>query len=183
MENELVQWLPANPIFVFLISTSLNIIISISGFLPSAFITTANIAFFGFKTGLLVSIIGEAGGAIISFILYRHSLNKVQVQPKNRFLKKLKNKKGMEAIILVVILRILPFIPSGLVTLTAAFSQMRLLSFSLASTFGKIPSLFIEAYSINQIFGFSVQWQIVIFIFIISSYLFYKIRKVNPQDK
>ncbi|MGG6447416.1 VTT domain-containing protein [Pseudobacillus badius] len=123
MENELVQWMPANPVFAFLISVVLNIAIAISGVLPSALITTANVTFFGFKTGLLVSIIGEAAGAIVSFVLYRHSLNKFHVQLKNRFLKKLRNTKGIEAVILVVILRFLPFIPSGVVTLTAAFGQ------------------------------------------------------------
>lgn len=182
VENNLIQGLSANPALSFLISIILNVIIAVSGVLPSALITTANIVFFGFKAGLIISIIGEAAGAIVSFILYRHGLNKFHIKLENRFLKKLKNTEGTEAVFLVIILRVLPFIPSGLVTLTAAFSQMRLLSFSIASTVGKIPSLFIEAYSAKQILDLSIEWQVGIFLFVTGIYIFYKLRKRNDQS-
>lgn len=179
MESLLLQWLPESPFLVLLISISLNVLIAISGVLPSAMITAGNIAFFGFETGLLVSIIGEAVGAVISFIIYRKGLNKIisQEKAKNRFLNKLKKTQGMEAVILVLFLRILPFVPSGAVTLAAAYSKMGLLSFSVASTVGKIPSLLIEAYSVDQVLKLTFEWQIFIGILLVFAIVIYKLLK------
>ncbi|MFK2825479.1 VTT domain-containing protein [Bacillus sp. B190/17] len=175
MENALIQWLPAHPIPAFLLSVTLNIVIAISGVLPSAFITAANIALFGFQTGLLISIIGEAAGAVVSFILYRKGLKKFTSHMKleNKFLNKLQNTKGIEAVFLVIFLRVLPFVPSGAVTLTAAFSKMGLFTFSIASTAGKIPSLFIEAYSVERIFDLTVEWQLFILFALMSCFMIY----------
>jgi len=153
MENVLLQWLPKNPVIAIIISLSLNILIAISGVLPSVAITAGNIVYFGFGAGLVVSIIGEAAGAVVTFMLYRKGLKKIisHKQVKSRLLRRLKGTQSIEAVFLVLILRVLPFIPSGAVTLAAAYSQMGLLSFSIASTIGKIPSLLIEAYSVEHV--------------------------------
>ncbi|MFA8439814.1 TVP38/TMEM64 family protein [Pueribacillus sp. YX66] len=179
MESILLQWLPESRILVIIISISLNVLIAISGVLPSATITAGNIVFFGFETGLLVSIIGEAAGAVVSFIIYRKGLNKItsQGKVKSRFLKRLKKTQGIEAVFLVLFLRVLPFVPSGAVTLAAAFSKMGLLSFSVASTFGKIPSLFIEAYSVDQVLKLTFEWQISIGFFLVFTIVIYKLLK------
>lgn len=181
MKSLLLQWLPESSVLAFIISVCLNILIAISGIFPSAPITAGNIVFFGFKTGVLISIIGEAAGAIISFLLYRKGLRKFFTRDKvnNRLLNKLKHTHGAEAVFLVLILRILPFVPSGAVTLAAAYSQMGVLSFSIASTLGKIPSLFIEAYSVDRVLKLTVEWQIGIVLFLMAIMIVYKLWKKN----
>jgi uncharacterized membrane protein YdjX (TVP38/TMEM64 family) len=175
MENFIPQWIPLNTTTALLISIILNILIAISGVVPSAFLTAWNITFFGFNTGLIVSIIGEAAGAIISFILYRKGLSKLteKFQTKNRFLAKLKSTTNLEGIFLVLLLRVLPFVPSGAVTLAAAISKMGLISFSIASTVGKIPSLLIEAYSVHKVLQFETEWQIGILLMLVIGYIIY----------
>lgn len=166
MEEYFLEWIPENRLAIALISILLNIFIAISGVLPSTFLTAANIAIFDLKIGLIISIIGESLGAIISFSLYRQGIAHItkQVNVKNNLLKKLQHTKGLHAFLLVFVLRILPFVPSGLVTLTAAYSEMGLYTFIISSTMGKLPSLLIEAYSIEQFFTFSIQWQLIILI-------------------
>lgn len=183
MENVLLHWLPESQGIAILISLILNILVAISGVFPSATITAGNIVFFGFETGVIVSIIGEAAGAVVSFILYRKGLNKMTSrQVKNRLLIRLKTTQRMEAVFLVLILRVLPFIPSGAVTLAAAYSQMGLLSFSIFSTIGKIPSLLIEAYSVDLVLQLTFEWQIGTVIFVILVILFYKIMKQKKAN-
>lgn len=178
MENISLHWLPENQGIAILISLSLNILVAISGVLPSAAITAGNIVYFGFKTGIIVSIIGEAAGAVVTFMLYRKALNKItyRKQVKNRLLRRLQNTQRMEAVFLVLILRVLPFIPSGAVTLAAVYSRMGLLSFSISSTFGKIPSLLIEAYSVDRVLQLTFEWQIGIVVFMVLVILIYKLR-------
>lgn len=177
MENISLQWVPENPVIAIVISLSLNILVAISGVLPSAAITAGNIIYFGFEVGLIVSIIGEAAGAVVTFMLYRKGLNKIisHKQVKSRLLRRLKSTQRIEALFLVLILRVLPFIPSGAVTLAAAYSQMGLISFSIASTIGKIPSLFLEAYSVDRVLKLTLEWQIAIVIFVIVFIVVYKI--------
>jgi len=145
-----------------------NVFIAVLGIVPSAFITAANISYFGFEYGLIVSIIGEAVGAIISFWLYRkgfsHLKNNYTVKWQffHRLLERLRHTNGLEAIILVLLLRLFPFVPSGVVTLTAAISKMGIVSFATVSTVGKIPALYMEAYSVNSFLGFDTTIQLAI---------------------
>ncbi|PAQ16120.1 hypothetical protein CD798_03560 [Bacillaceae bacterium SAOS 7] len=182
MDNEWIQWLPAHPLVAMIVSVSLNIVVAIVGVLPSAFITAVNIGVFGLTGGLVVSIIGEAAGAVVSFLLYRRGLKKWKLKVENKFLKKLERTTGVEAIFLVLFLRVVPFVPSGAVTLSAAFSQMGLLSFSVASTIGKIPSLFIEAYSVQQVLQLTWQWQVGIISLLVLFYIIYKSYKRKMEE-
>lgn len=160
----LLEFLPKNTIVAVIVSILLNIIIAVAGLVPSTFITAANIIYLGFQFGLAASIIGEAIGAVICFIIYRKGIkaieNKVNKPINNRFIERLKSAEGMEAIFLVFILRILPFVPSGLVTLAASISKMNIFHFTFASTLGKIPALIIEAYSVYNFLSWKFQYQI-----------------------
>jgi uncharacterized membrane protein YdjX (TVP38/TMEM64 family) len=96
---------------------------------------------------------------------------------ENKFLHMLKNTDGIAAFFIVVLLRIIPFVPSGIVTLTAAFSKMKLFSFSVASTIGKIPALFVEAYSVSHILNLPIEWQIGLILFVVILFIFYLLYK------
>lgn len=186
MKFVLLEWFSTNQVLGAFISIGLNILISITGILPSAFLTVGTVEFFGFQTGLIILIIGETLGAIISFILYRKGIQKLSTLPtvnqfENKYLKKLKNAKGLLAFFMVFLLRILPFVPSGAVTLTAALSKMSLLAFSIASTIGKIPALFIEAYSVFHILNFKIEYQIGLIIFSVMLFLTYWLWKRNKH--
>lgn len=150
METYLLDLFKALGYYAIALSVILNILISVLGVIPSFVITAANIKFFGFESGLIISILGEAFGAIISFYLYRKGmktlLNKNRINSK--YAKQLMKSEGIEAFYMIVVLRILPFIPSGIVTLAGAISKVGLINYSVASTIGKIPSLVLEAYSI-----------------------------------
>jgi uncharacterized membrane protein YdjX (TVP38/TMEM64 family) len=162
METQILDWFETSGSFAVWLSILINIIISVLGFVPSVFVTGANITFFGFGHGIIISILGEAFGAVISFYLYRKGINKIKPEISNKFLKRLQHTKGMKAFILIIALRIFPFIPSGLVTLVSAGSLVGILNFSIASTLGKIPALLIEAYSVKQVLEWSIQGKIIL---------------------
>lgn len=163
MEAQILAWFEHSSTLAIWISFLLNIIISFLGVVPSVFLTAANISFFGFGQGLLISILGEAFGAIISFYFYRKGINRVinKISINNKFLDRLQNTQGMEAFFLIIALRIFPFVPSGVVTLVSAGSKVGIVNFSIASTLGKIPALLIEAYSVKQVLDWSLQGKII----------------------
>jgi uncharacterized membrane protein YdjX (TVP38/TMEM64 family) len=162
--EQLIQLFRDNPQAAIGISLGLSILVAVLGLVPSFFITGANILFFGFWNGLLVSLLGEAIGAVVAFWLYRKGFKKSTEKTFNKYprLKKLTDTDGRQAFLLVIGLRLLPFVPSGLVTFAAAVGSMALWSFAVASTFGKIPALFMEAYAVYEVTRFGWQGKLIL---------------------
>ncbi|WP_246942544.1 TVP38/TMEM64 family protein [Bacillus pinisoli] len=136
----------------YFISVLLNIFISIFAFIPSFFITAANIYVFGLWEGMVLSLVGEVMGSIISFALYRKGIKLVVGEKLHTlpYLGKLQKSSGLEAFVLILSLRLLPFVPSGLVNIAASFSKVSIGTFGLATLLGKIPAVFIEAYAVSE---------------------------------
>ncbi|KON88667.1 hypothetical protein AF332_18885 [Sporosarcina globispora] len=186
MYSDIIGRLSDEPILAAFFSISMNIAAAITGFLPSAFITAGTVAVFNLKMGLILLIIGEAAGAIISFVLYRKGITKLTSSfpqlKNNKFLSKLQNAEGSDSFFMVILLRVLPFVPSGAVTLAATYSKMRLLPFGIASTIGKIPALFIEAYAVSHALKLRMELQMAIILlaaFIVLFYYLWKKYKLN----
>ncbi|SOC21859.1 uncharacterized membrane protein YdjX (TVP38/TMEM64 family) [Ureibacillus xyleni] len=177
MTNTFLQLFEHAGILAILISVFLNIFISIMGVLPSVFITAANLLFFGLYNGLIVSIIGEGLGAIFSFVLYRKGLKKWQFKDfQHPVILKLKNLEGYKAFWSILSLRILPFVPSGVITLGSAFSKVSLSLFVIGSTLGKIPSLIMEAGTVYGFLQVELKWKILIIISMVL-FLIWRIKK------
>lgn len=160
-----------------LLSIFVNVIIALAGVIPSFFVTGANIAFFGFWQGTAISFVGEVIGANVAFYLYRKGFSK----PSRYFLEKypkvnkLIDSEGWEAFYLILLFRVLPFVPSGLVTFAGAIGKVSFGVFIAASALGKIPALLIEAVSVYQILKISWLGEVLIELCLI--YLIYSLWK------
>lgn len=177
MQQQLLDLFQQYPNAAIIISLLINILIALSGILPSFFITAANLYFFGFWPGTALSVAGEAAGAAVAFILYRKGLRNWSKAPLERYprAKKLVEAKGKEAFQLVLALRLIPFVPSGLVTVAAAIGQVAFGTFFIASTLGKIPALLIEAAAVHQVTQFG--WAGKIILAGIAVYILYQVLK------
>jgi uncharacterized membrane protein YdjX (TVP38/TMEM64 family) len=172
VKDFLLSLFEQSPHMAFFISMAISVGIAISGVLPSFFITAANILFFGFWQGTAISFIGEALGAAIAFLLYRKGLKKkLQDKLQNYPAERLINAKGHAAYTLLFSLRLLPFVPSGLVTAAAAIGTISFVPFLIVSSLGKIPALLIEAYSVEQVTNFN--WQGKLILSIVAGFLIY----------
>lgn len=162
MQQTLLQFFQQHAQLAIIISLAVSVVVAVIGVLPSVFITAANILFFGFWPGTALSFAGEALGAAVAFLLYRKGFKKGAQQSLQRFTKvaRLVNATGKEAAGLIFSLRLLPFVPSGLVTFAAAVGRIGLPLFVLASSLGKVPALLLEAYAVYAVTKVSVGYQI-----------------------
>lgn len=152
--DTLLQWLKAYPDLAWMISIAVNVGVALLGLVPSVFVTAANIAMWGFASGTALSLLGESLGAVLAFYVYRLGWKRAN-PTTDRWPIALKNLlilDGWKAAKLIVGLRIMPFLPSGLVTLAAAMSRISLTHFAVSSTVGKIPALLIEALAVSALF-------------------------------
>lgn len=164
MQEQLLHLFNANPQGAIVVSLFISIIIAVIGVIPSVFITAANILFFGFWEGTFISFAGEAIGAGIAFLLYRKGFKQLTSQSLSKYpsVKKLLYAENKEAFYLIFSLRLIPFIPSGLITFAGAIGKVSLIVFLLSSSMGKIPALLIEAWSVNEVTKFAWQGKIIL---------------------
>ncbi len=164
MDDNLLQLFKNNPQLAVLISLGISILIAVIGVVPSVFITAANILFFGFWNGTLISFLGEAVGAAIAFILYRKGFKKIATNKLSRYpkVKKLIEAENNDAFYLIFSLRLIPFVPSGLITFAAAVGKVSFIIFVIASSLGKLPALLMEAYAVYQVTNFGWQGKLIL---------------------
>lgn len=129
------------------ISLLISVVIALLGVIPSIFITGANIVFFGPIWGFIISLLGEVIGGYITFIVYRLGFKKgvENIKDKHTLLKAIVEGQGKKVGLLIFEGRLIPFIPSGFVTLAAAISNVNGVIFNFATFWGKIPSIALEA--------------------------------------
>lgn len=164
MQDSLLHFFERYPQVAIFSSILLSILIAIVGIIPSVFITAANILFFGFWNGTLLSLAGEASGAAVAFLIYRAGFkktagNKLLQYPR---LKSLVEAPFPKVIYLIFSFRLLPFVPSGLITFAAAVGKVSFLGFLVASSLGKIPALLLEAYAVYEITAFGWQGKLIL---------------------
>jgi uncharacterized membrane protein YdjX (TVP38/TMEM64 family) len=184
VKEQVINLLRDHAQIAFFISLSLSILIAVAGLIPSFFMTAANIIFFGFWQGVFISFLGEALGAIIAFILYRKGFKKIATTRLQKFPKtqRLLDAQGTEAFLLILYLRLIPFVPSGLVTFAGAVGRVSLATFALASSLGKIPALLLEGYSAYEVTEFKWQGKIILTVGALVL-IFLSLRKFGQRSK
>ncbi|MGL4876154.1 MAG: TVP38/TMEM64 family protein [Clostridium sp.] len=178
--NEIVRLMTEYKDIAVFISVFISIIIAILGIVPSVFVTGANIVFFGPFLGFLISLIGETVGNYVSFKVYKKGLKKgiEEKFSKYKVLEKIKNSEGNKCAFLILEGRIIPFVPSGIVTLAASLSNIDDFRYTLATCIGKIPSIGLEvlvSYGVLSSGAKGVQ----ALLGVIGAYLIYKTIKKN----
>ena len=159
MKEALLQAFQQHPHLALLVSLGISIVIAVLGLVPSFFITAANILFFGFWQGVAISFLGEALGAVVAFYLYRKGFKEGSAHQLEKYkrAKILLEADDTKAFWLVFSLRLIPFVPSGLITFAAAIGRVSALVFLVSSSLGKLPALLLEGYAVYEVTRFG--WQ------------------------
>lgn len=184
MKEALLNFFTQYPQLAIAGSLLLSILVAVIGVLPSFFITAANILFFGFWPGVLLSFASEALGAVVAFYLYRKGFKKEASHQleKYRKAKALLEAEGMKAFWLIFSLRLIPFVPSGLVTFAAAIGRVTTSTFLLSSSLGKLPALLLEGYAVYQVTQFGWQGKVILTVLALSI-LFFVVKGLTPNKK
>lgn len=130
-------------VFSFLLTLFANAL----GFPPAMVFSTANTLIFGIFWGITLSVIAETVGVTISFLLLRFFFRDTakKLIKKSKFLSSIDNYSSKKGFTVMLIARMVPYIPSGLLNAVGALSALSLRDYFLASLIGKFPSTGIEA--------------------------------------
>lgn len=125
----------------------LVVLVNAIGFPPAIIFSAANALVFGLIPGIILSWLGETVGVTISFLLMRFLFRKTaeKIISKHNSLKKIDSFSGHKGFQIMLIARLVPYCPSGILNALGAISRMKLRDYILASLIGKLPSTAIEA--------------------------------------
>ncbi len=182
MQEYILNLFKEYPQLAVLISICLSVVIAILGLVPSVFVTAANILFFGFINGTIISFMGEALGAAIAFLLYRKGFKKSTEKKleKYKIISKLIQAENRQAFYLVFSLRLIPFVPSGLITFAAAIGKVSFYIFIIASSLGKLPALLMEAWSVYELTKFGWQGKVILIVIAIALLYWVLMKSMKP---
>lgn len=130
-------------VFSFLLTLFVNAL----GFPPAIIFSTANTLIFGIFWGITISVAAETVGVTISFLLLRFFFRESaeRVIAKSKFLSSIDKYSSNKGFVVMLIARMVPYFPSGLLNAAGALSSLSLRDYFLASLIGKFPSTGIEA--------------------------------------
>ena len=130
-------------VFSFLLTLFVNAL----GFPPAIIFSTANTLIFGIFWGIVLSVVAETVGVTISFLLLRFFFrdSAKQLIKKNKFLSSVDKYSSKKGFLVMLIARMVPYIPSGVLNAVGALSSLNLRDYFIASLIGKFPSTGIEA--------------------------------------
>ena len=130
-------------VFSFLLTLFVNAL----GFPPAIIFSTANTLIFGIFWGITLSVVAETVGVTISFLLLRFFFRDTaqKLISKSKFLKSADNYSSEKGFVVMLIARMVPYLPSGLLNAVGALSALSLRDYFIASFIGKFPSTGIEA--------------------------------------
>ncbi|MBO4401204.1 MAG: TVP38/TMEM64 family protein [Selenomonadaceae bacterium] len=130
-------------VFSFLLTLFVNAL----GFPPAIIFSTANTLIFGIFWGIVISVAAETVGVTISFLLFRFFFRDVAKKTiaKSKFLSSIDKYSSKKGFVVMLIARMVPYLPSGVLNAVGALSSLSLRDYFLASLIGKFPSTGIEA--------------------------------------
>lgn len=127
-----------------LVSIALSTLLTFGLIIPFVLISAANGMVFGLGWGTVVSWAGEVIGATIAFSVYRYcfrpSIIKRYANTEHwRYVETISGEHGFKTVLMA---RIFPLVPSGILTAAASISIISFGHFTWATLLGKIPSVF-----------------------------------------
>ena len=141
---------------------------------------------YGLFWGIVISWSGEVIGAVVMFVFARGFFRQVLQGwiAKSKYLKQVDDYSAANGFKALLIARLLPLAPSGIITAVAAISRMSFRDFFLATMIGKLPPVVIKVLLGHDIAfaGENMTRLIVVVILVVVVYLalwWYKRRKVQ----
>lgn len=121
---------------------------------------------YGLFGGVVISWAGEVIGAIIMFVFARYFFRQAIEGwiAKSRYLKQVDNYSATNGFKALLIARLLPLAPSGIITAVAAISKISFKDFFLATVLGKLPPVVIKVILGHDIVFAGENWGRLIFI-------------------
>ncbi|WP_075865269.1 TVP38/TMEM64 family protein [Carboxydothermus islandicus] len=177
---ELANFIRSFGLFTVIVSLILLVIQTLFTPVPLFILVAANGFIFGIWGGIIISLSGSVMGATIAFLLARFlGRNFLSRFLKPEHLNKVHSFSRKDGPKVVFFSRLIPVLPSSIVSYLAGLSNMRFTPYFLATTLGKLPEIVIYSllgHGFGHLDNLPAQLLLAILITLIA-YFFYRWHK------
>lgn len=146
--TDLVNYIRSFAVMAPLVSFIVTLLQAIFPFIPFFVLCGANGIVFGFWLGVLITWIGSLTGATIKFFTARKlGYNWVAGRCKEGWLSQVEKISGPRGFMVIMLLRLMPYVPAPAVNILAGVSSIRYSIFLAASAIGKLPLIILYTYA------------------------------------
>jgi len=144
--RELAEYLRGFGIWAVVVSFLLDVAINAGSVFPTIFLSTANGLIFGLPMGCLISWLAETTGVVLSFFLMRFFFRNTaeRLIANAGRLQDIDRASARHGFLWMMLARMMPYFPSGILTAVGAVSRMSTRDYILANLVGKFPSTSLE---------------------------------------
>lgn len=173
LKNTWGHYLEGNYLWVLILFFIFNIFISTLPIPGNSIVSFLSGSLFGFIPGFLISSLAMSCGNLITFLVIRYFLGdwaKEKLITRYHFDS---TKFEKEGVLLLLSMRIFPFVPSFLATLMMALSSMKILVFFIATYFGRLPLIMLYSWSGSEMVKITslddiLSFKIILILFILA---------------
>jgi uncharacterized membrane protein YdjX (TVP38/TMEM64 family) len=161
-------------------------------FIPFVIVAGVNVLLFGFWGGLAVNYVFACLGAIFAYVLARN-LGRTWAQRKlaeYSFLDKINSLLERYGLWCIALIRVLPVLPSSIVSIGAAFMKVRRRHFILGTLIGNVPMIWLESVVGHDLFHFGqhkgrllLLGALLCLMFALGAYLRSRWARTGPPDR
>lgn len=141
--RELADWLRSFGPWAVIISIVVMIIQTIATPVPLFLVAGANGFIFGVVWGIVITLVGALLGATVAFYLARLIARDYFSRRLARYLPHVDEMSKNSGAKVIFLARLVPILPSSIVSYAAGLSKVSFFSFFLASVLGKLPEIII----------------------------------------
>ena len=142
----LAEYLRSFGSWSILVTVLLFIIMTFTIVFPFMILSGAAGIMYGLFWGVMISWVGEVIGAVVMFVFARYFF-RVLIEnwiKKSAYLKQVDDYSAKNGFKALLIARLLPLAPSGIITAVASISRISFWDFFLATLIGKLPPVVIK---------------------------------------
>jgi uncharacterized membrane protein YdjX (TVP38/TMEM64 family) len=141
--QEMADWLLSFGGWAVLISITVMIIQTTATPIPLFLVAGANGFIFGIAWGIVITMVGALLGSTVAFFMARFFARDYFSSRLARYMPQVEEMSRESGAKVVFLARLVPILPSSLVSYAAGLSRVSFSGFFLASVFGKMPEIII----------------------------------------
>ncbi len=141
--RELADWLKSFGTWAVIISIVVMIIQTIATPVPLFLVAGANGFIFGAAWGILITLVGALLGATVAFYLARVIARDYFSKRLAKYMPQVDEMSKKTGVKVIFLARLVPVLPSSIVSYAAGLSKVSFGGFFVASVFGKLPEIII----------------------------------------
>lgn len=141
--REMADWLLSFGAWAVIISIVVMIIQTIATPVPLFLVAGANGFIFGIHWGIVTTLAGALLGATVAFFMARFLARDYFTRRLSRYMPQVEEMSKQSGAKVVFLARLVPILPSSIVSYAAGLSRVSFRGFFLASVFGKLPEIII----------------------------------------